>query len=194
MALVCAHSSAAFGSWTLPPRVLSQSAKRCRTHQRSVVRAASSGDLFFVANNVFKVCSLKYCRNIKCCSHGHQLHFALSQTLSTKHKYLQVKKEGCQQFEEIWKNRESNLKDNPGFVRFALLKGDEEGRQSELFMSLFWVLLTYPLLTAILGEYISQSTWASRQDFKKWTQSQSVSPCLMLLCMRLSCETSVSKF
>lgn len=116
MAIVCAHSSAVFGTKTLPPRGLSQSAKRCRTHQRSVVRAAGSGDLFFVANNVFK-----------------------------------VKKEGCQQFEEIWKNRESNLKDNPGFVRFALLKGDEE------------------------GEYISQSTWASRQDFKNWTQSQSFS-------------------
>ncbi len=42
----------------------------------------------------------------------------------------QVKKEGCHQFEETWKNRESRLKDTPGFVRFALLKGDEEGGSS----------------------------------------------------------------
>ena len=57
---------------------------------------------------------------------------ALNLSSCTDHKHLQVKKEGCQQFEEIWKNRESNLKDNPGFVRFALLKGDEEGMQSEV--------------------------------------------------------------
>ncbi|DBB13897.1 TPA: hypothetical protein ACH3X3_000884 [Trebouxia sp. C0006] len=61
---------------------------------------------------------------------------------------FKVKQEGCQQFEETWKNRESRLKETPGFLRFALLRGDEE------------------------GEYISQTTWASRQAFKDWTQSQ----------------------
>ncbi|KAL0024752.1 hypothetical protein WJX79_002148 [Trebouxia sp. C0005] len=64
---------------------------------------------------------------------------------------FKVKQEGCQQFEETWKNRESRLKDTPGFLRFALLRGDEE------------------------GEYISQTTWASRQAFKDWTQSQNIS-------------------
>ncbi|KAL0018152.1 hypothetical protein WJX77_004275 [Trebouxia sp. C0004] len=61
---------------------------------------------------------------------------------------FKVKQEGCQQFEETWKNRESRLKDTPGFLRFALLRGDEE------------------------GEYISQTTWASRQAFKDWTSTQ----------------------
>src|SRR5262245_58403506 len=52
-----------------------------------------------------------------------------------------------QQFEEIWKNRDSYLKDVPGIVRFALLRGD----------------------TA--GEYISHSTWDSRDAFVAWIQS-----------------------
>lgn len=106
---------------------------------------------------------------------------------------FQVKKEGCQQFEDTWKNRESNLKDTPGFVRFALLKGDEEGRQTVvlhsyglqrfiLFTSLVLLTMGYCLwlaLWSVSGEYISQSTWASREDFKNWTQSQNVSPAVM---------------
>jgi len=51
------------------------------------------------------------------------------------------------EFEEIWKNRETYLNSVPGFVRFALLRGDAE------------------------GEYISHSTWESRDAFIKWTQS-----------------------
>lgn len=51
-------------------------------------------------------------------------------------------------FEEIWKNRETYLNDVPGFVRFALLRGDAP------------------------GEYISHSTWESRDAFVKWTQSE----------------------
>lgn len=51
------------------------------------------------------------------------------------------------EFEEIWKNRETYLSGVPGFVRFALLRGDGE------------------------GEYISHSTWESRDAFVKWTQS-----------------------
>ncbi|KAL3145328.1 hypothetical protein ABBQ38_001588 [Trebouxia sp. C0009 RCD-2024] len=112
MACLCVGSQAVFGTGALPRRVFSRPARISRLTVRSA-SGAHSGNLFFVANNVFK-----------------------------------VKKEGCQQFEDTWKNRESNLKDTPGFVRFALLKGDEE------------------------GEYISQSTWASREDFKNWTQSQ----------------------
>lgn len=112
MTQVCARSSVFFGSSTLPPPVLSRAAPRRQCHRVST-QCAQSGELYFVANNSFK-----------------------------------VKKEGCQQFEDMWKNRDSNLRNTPGFVRFALLKGDEE------------------------GEYISQSTWADREAFKAWTQSQ----------------------
>lgn len=52
------------------------------------------------------------------------------------------------EFEEIWKTRETYLQDVPGFVRFALLRGDAE------------------------GEYISHSTWESRDAFMAWTQSE----------------------
>lgn len=52
------------------------------------------------------------------------------------------------EFEQIWKQRESFLRDVPGFVEFALLRGD----------------------TA--GEYISHSVWQSREAFLGWTQSE----------------------
>lgn len=51
-------------------------------------------------------------------------------------------------FEAAWKTRESYLATVPGFVRFALLKGDEP------------------------GEYISHSTWQSRAHFEAWTRSE----------------------
>ena len=51
-------------------------------------------------------------------------------------------------FETMWRERESQLNGVPGFVRFALLKGDRE------------------------GEYISHSTWESRAAFDTWTESQ----------------------
>ncbi len=50
-------------------------------------------------------------------------------------------------FEQIWKTRETHLKGVPGFVRFALLRGDA-------------------------GDYISHSTWADREAFTAWTQSE----------------------
>lgn len=53
-----------------------------------------------------------------------------------------------EEFENIWKGRESHLQSVPGFVRFALLRGDAE------------------------GEYISHSTWESRDAFVAWTQSE----------------------
>lgn len=52
-----------------------------------------------------------------------------------------------EEFEAAWKARESHLQDVPGFVRFALLRGDED------------------------GEYISHSTWESREAFTKWATS-----------------------
>jgi len=51
-------------------------------------------------------------------------------------------------FEETWRSRKSYLDGVPGFVRFALLKGDVE------------------------GEYISHSTWQDRGAFIAWTQSE----------------------
>lgn len=52
------------------------------------------------------------------------------------------------EFEDAWKRRESYLQDVPGFVQFALLRGDAP------------------------GEYISHSTWESREAFVAWTQSE----------------------
>jgi heme-degrading monooxygenase HmoA len=51
------------------------------------------------------------------------------------------------EFEQIWKSRETYLHGVPGFVRFALLRGDG-------------------------GEYVSHSTWESREAFIAWTQSE----------------------
>lgn len=51
------------------------------------------------------------------------------------------------EFEEVWKNRETYLQGLDGFVQFALLRGDEP------------------------GDYISHSTWASREAFLAWAQS-----------------------
>ncbi|MDO8615694.1 MAG: antibiotic biosynthesis monooxygenase [Dehalococcoidia bacterium] len=51
-------------------------------------------------------------------------------------------------FERVWRERESYLSGVPGFVRFALLRGDTP------------------------GEYISHSTWQDRAMFLAWTQSE----------------------
>lgn len=51
------------------------------------------------------------------------------------------------EFEDGWKTRESYLQDVPGFLHFALLKGDEP------------------------GDYLSHSTWDSREAFLAWAQS-----------------------
>jgi heme-degrading monooxygenase HmoA len=53
-----------------------------------------------------------------------------------------------QDFEEIWRNRETHLQNVQGIIRFALMRGDQP------------------------GEYISHSTWESRDAFTKWTQSE----------------------
>src|SRR5688572_6456861 len=51
-------------------------------------------------------------------------------------------------FETAWRSRETHLDGVPGFVRFALLRGDAE------------------------GEYVSLSTWENRDAFMAWTQSE----------------------
>ena len=35
---------------------------------------------------------------------------------------LQVKEDSYSAFEDVWKSRESHLKEMPGFIRFAILK------------------------------------------------------------------------
>lgn len=54
-------------------------------------------------------------------------------------------------FEDVWRNRDSQLKDVPGFVEFRLLKGPEEDE-----FTLF----------------ASHTTWASHDDFVNWTKSE----------------------
>lgn len=51
-------------------------------------------------------------------------------------------------FENGWRNRESYLQTVPGFVHFALLKGDDP------------------------GDYISHTIWQSREAFLGWAQSE----------------------
>ncbi len=53
-----------------------------------------------------------------------------------------------EEFERTWRERESHLNGVPGFVQFALLKGDNE------------------------REYISHSTWVDRDAFIAWTKSE----------------------
>ena len=50
-------------------------------------------------------------------------------------------------FEQIWKERRSFLEEVPGFVQFALLRGENA------------------------GAYISYSTWTDREAFLAWTSS-----------------------
>lgn len=50
-------------------------------------------------------------------------------------------------FEQQWRSRESYLKDAPGFVEFALLRGDTE------------------------GEYASHTVWKDRAAFAAWAES-----------------------
>ena len=61
---------------------------------------------------------------------------------------FKVNPERSADFEAAWRDRRSYLKEVPGFVRFALLRGD------------------------VPGEFISHSTWESRDAFKAWTQSE----------------------
>jgi len=51
-------------------------------------------------------------------------------------------------FEQRWRERQSHLGAVPGFVQFALLKGDTP------------------------GEFISHTTWESREAFMDWTTSE----------------------
>jgi len=51
------------------------------------------------------------------------------------------------EFEARWRERETHLDEVPGFLRFALLRGEP-------------------------GRYVSHSTWESRSAFEAWTRSE----------------------
>jgi heme-degrading monooxygenase HmoA len=55
------------------------------------------------------------------------------------------------QFEEVWLNRDSQLKTVPGFVEFHLLRGP--AREDHVL-------------------YASHTVWRSKADFEAWTQSE----------------------
>ncbi|MBA84603.1 antibiotic biosynthesis monooxygenase family protein [Thalassobius sp. S69A] len=58
---------------------------------------------------------------------------------------------GEEQFETIWRERESHLKKLPGFVEFRVLKGPEKDG--------------YRL-------YSSHTLWKTEEDFQAWTRSE----------------------
>jgi heme-degrading monooxygenase HmoA len=62
--------------------------------------------------------------------------------------HFRVDPERGADFERHWRERETYLREVPGFLRFALLRGDEPGR------------------------YISHSIWESRAAFEAWTRSE----------------------
>ena len=65
---------------------------------------------------------------------------------------FQVAADQATHFEERWQRRRSFLQDAPGFTQFQLLRGDVQDGQVH---------------------YVSHSTWASREAFEAWTQSES---------------------
>lgn len=65
---------------------------------------------------------------------------------------FRVAAEQAEQFEARWQRRRSYLEGTPGFVQFQLLRGATENGQVH---------------------YVSHSTWASKQAFEAWTQSDS---------------------
>lgn len=64
---------------------------------------------------------------------------------------FKVVKDATEEFEAVWRERDSYLSEMPGFVEFHLLKGPEAE--------------TYIL-------YASHTIWRSRSDFEAWTRSE----------------------
>jgi heme-degrading monooxygenase HmoA len=64
---------------------------------------------------------------------------------------FQVVKDGTDEFEAVWQNRDSHLHEMPGFVEFHLLKGPE--REDHVL-------------------YSSHTVWRSKADFEAWTRSE----------------------
>lgn len=63
---------------------------------------------------------------------------------------FKVKHGNEQDFEEVWRSRDSHLASVPGFVEFHLLKGPERDDHTL---------------------YASHTIWRTREDFKNWTES-----------------------
>ncbi len=63
---------------------------------------------------------------------------------------FQVRPGHEEEFERVWRERDSRLKEVPGFVEFRLLRGPENE--------------TFSL-------YASHTLWASRADFEAWSRS-----------------------
>lgn len=63
---------------------------------------------------------------------------------------FQVRRGYESEFEQVWKSRDSHLKDTPGFREFHLVRGPEHE--------------DYTL-------YASHTVWDSREAFEAWTQS-----------------------
>jgi heme-degrading monooxygenase HmoA len=57
-----------------------------------------------------------------------------------------------EEFETIWKERDTHLEEVPGFIDFHLVKGEKKD--------------SFTL-------YASHSTWQSQNDFTNWTKSES---------------------
>ncbi len=64
---------------------------------------------------------------------------------------FQVARGREEDFEQVWKMRDSRLDEVPGFVEFHLLRGPERDDHTL---------------------YSSHSVWASRQAFEDWTRSE----------------------
>ena len=76
---------------------------------------------------------------------------------------MQVKPEHCEDFENVWKKRDTHLKEFSGFVRFALLRCDDA------------------------GEYRSESFWENRAAFDNWRKSEQASQKVDNRCVQHKC-------
>ena len=59
-----------------------------------------------------------------------------------------------QEFEEIWRTRDTYLSNTKGFMQFNLIKSVEQNTDKEFTI------------------FASHSIWKSQEDFKLWTQSE----------------------
>lgn len=64
---------------------------------------------------------------------------------------FKVMKDKCEEFEDVWRSRDSRLREVPGFVEFHLLKGPE--RDDHVL-------------------YSSHTVWSSETAFTDWTKSE----------------------
>ncbi len=64
---------------------------------------------------------------------------------------FKVRPEAGEAFEQVWKSRDTHLREVPGFVEFHLLRGPE--REDHVL-------------------YASHTIWASQADFEAWTRSE----------------------